>query len=196
MCWWCPILIISGGCWLGVGHSGEWDNSVEHSVYSICFLDSIHSKVKWSLSYNDLIRPLPTHLTDENTYTLSFVSGWCQYHTDRYISKIRFSAWFMGKNGKTDAPRTKLPSWTGNARCNSSGQFVHDIYFRLLTGRSTAAGLSMLYLCSIHKDSVTHVKAIHSLWQTIHISAHSESDLLSSSTDNVKKESRDHMTFG
>lgn len=193
MCWWCPILIISGRGCLAVEHGDEWDISVEYLIF---FLDFIHFKVKWSFTYNDLTHPLPINLTDENacvqkhciSQLLSSPVG-VGISTDQYIAKIRFSMWFMGKNGKTDAPRTNLPSWTGNMRRDSSSQFVSYICFRLLTGRSTAAGSSMLYLCSIHKDSVTHVKAIHSLWRTIHISAHSDSNLLSSSTDNAKKES-------
>lgn len=162
ICWWCPILIISvRGC-LGVGHSDEWDNSVEHSVYSICFLEAFHSRQSQIISHVHF-RFIWQMRAPTLCLSAVFVSGRCQYHTGRYIAKIRFSVWFTGKNGKTDAPRTNLPSWTGNTRRDSSGQFVSDIYFRLLTGRSTAAGLSMLYLCSIHKDGVTHVKAIHSL---------------------------------
>lgn len=161
MCWWCPILIISVRGGLDIGHSDECVFNMLPWFHS--WQSQTISNLWWSHTFtsdsSDRWEHLPTPCL-----LAAFVSGWCQYHTDQYIAKIRFSAWFVGKNGKTDAPRTNLLSWTGNTRRDWSGQFVSDIYFRLLTGRSTAAGLSMLYLCSIHKDSVTHVKAIHSLW--------------------------------
>lgn len=71
-----------------------WFHSLQSQMISLPIMIShIHFRFIWQM------RTPTLYLSD------AFVSGWCQYHADQYIAKIRFSVWFIGKNGKTDAPR-------------------------------------------------------------------------------------------